>query len=66
MATSRTSTFDITNRALGGVLPAFIRELRDAGCSWREVSYRLREEHQVDVSIETLRRWSAALEEEAS
>lgn len=66
MAPSRISTFDITNRALGGILPSYLRELRAGGNSWREVSYRLRDEHHVDVSIETLRRWYNELEREAS
>lgn len=61
----RNGTFDLHDRAIGGGLADWLRAQRAEGVAWNEIAYRLRTEHDLKVSVETLRRWFAGLEEEA-
>lgn len=42
-----------------GPVGDWIQQQRDAGKSWAAISFRIRELVALDVSYETLRRWSA-------
>lgn len=49
-----------------GDLGAWLTRRREAGVSWAEMSYELREALDVNVSYEALRRWHAARTLEAT
>ncbi len=62
----RNGTFELHDRAIGGGLAARLRAERAEGLPWNEIAYRLRRDNDLKVSVETLRRWYAELEREAS
>lgn len=54
----RTSAFPLYDRLLDGRLADILRDLiADQGLSYEEATYRLRSEHEVEVSKSTVRRW---------
>lgn len=57
-------TFELHNRVIGGGLADRLRAERAEGLPWNEIAYRLRRDHDLKVSVETLRRWYAELEPE--
>jgi len=58
-------TFPLVDRILDGQLAERLTEWRAAGDSYASIVYKLRSEHDVTVSIETVRRWLKALDAEA-
>lgn len=58
----RNGTFDLHDRAMGGGLAELLRSQRAAGITWTEIAFQLRTQHNLKVSVETLRRWHAGLE----
>jgi hypothetical protein len=57
----RTSTFPLTDRALGGKLKGLLTGWRGEGLSLEEITFRLRSEYDVTVSAATVHRWCASL-----
>lgn len=60
----RNGTFELHDRAMGGGLADLLRAQRAQGTTWTEIAFRLRTEHNLKVSVETLRRWFASLQAE--
>lgn len=56
----------LIDRLLDGKLDAILGEWKADGLSFAEMSYRLRSEHDITVSGETIRQWFAADAEVAS
>lgn len=54
-----TDTFPLADRLVPGGLVAFLNAARDAGDSFETIAFRLRSEHQIQVSAETARKWCA-------
>lgn len=54
---ARTTVRELTDRLLDGNLDAWLAEQRGAGHSFAEIAYRLRSEHEVIVTGETVRTW---------
>lgn len=54
---SRTSTFPLHDRALDGKLTKLLTDWRDENLSYAEIAFRLRTEHQMNVSASTVMRW---------
>lgn len=54
---AQTDTYQLTDRLIDGGLPAFLAAARSAGESAETIAYRLRSEHEIVVSSETVRRW---------
>lgn len=52
-----TNTYALINRVLGGHLQDLLSGWRTEGISYPEMAYKLRSEHDIAVSDETLRRW---------
>lgn len=61
----RTSTFPLYDRLCGGQLAEILTGWQAEGLSQEEMTYRLRESHDVRVSKSTVRRWLAELTEAA-
>lgn len=62
-----TTTQRLADAVLGGQLREFVLTRRAEGQSWRRVAICLLQEHDVDVSAETLRGWfKAASTEDAA
>lgn len=59
---ARQATFPLYDRILGGTLTALIRDNRKAGLTPAEIRDVLRDDHDVTVSVETVRRWVRELE----
>lgn len=55
-------TFELHDRVIGGGLADRLRTQRAQGLAWNEIAYRLRRDHDLKVSVETLRRWYSELE----
>lgn len=53
----RTSTFPVWDRATGGRLGDILRGYVDAGLKAEEITYRLRDEHDIRISRSTTYRW---------
>ncbi len=53
----RTSTYPLVDQILGGNLAKTLTDWREEGLTYRQMSDRLKAEHGVDISIETVRRW---------
>jgi len=49
--------FALYDRLLKGTLIEVLSALKAEGLSANEIAYRIRSEHDVDVSHETVRRW---------
>ena len=62
----RTSTFPLYDRLCDGQLAQILSDLTAEGLSQEEITWRLRERHDVHVSKSTVRRWIADLESEAA
>lgn len=59
---ARQATFPLYDRILDGKLNDLLRSLTANGAKAAEVRDILRDEHEVTVSVETVRRWIQALE----
>jgi IS30 family transposase len=53
----KTSTYPAWDRAVGGQLEAILRGYNAAGLSAEEITYRLRDDHDVRISRSTTYRW---------
>lgn len=62
---SRSPVHPLYDRLLDGRLDDLLEELSGQGLTPPQVRDRLRDEHRVDVSVATVRRWLAALPTEA-
>lgn len=62
---ARTDTFPLVNRLVPGGLAAFLNGAREAGQSHDTIAYRLRAEHGVVTSGETVRKWCARVNDPA-
>lgn len=51
-----TAAYQLADQAVGGLEP-FVAERRGQGISWRRISIELLQEHQIDISGESLRSW---------
>lgn len=60
-AVARTATYPLIDRLLGGTLEARLREQREGGASFADISRHLFTEHDLTVSIDTVRRWCSDL-----
>lgn len=54
---SRRSTFPLADRIFKGNLLGYLQGLKDAGLSHEDIAFKLREEHQLEVSASTVRNW---------
>lgn len=54
---ARTDSFPLVDRLVPGGLVAFLEAARRAGESHETIAFRLRSEHEITVSSETVRRW---------
>lgn len=59
-------TYPLYDRLLDGKLGDVLLGWRDEGIKNPEIAYRLRSEHEIVVSTETVRRWLHKLEKEAA
>ncbi|MEM9611137.1 MAG: hypothetical protein AAGA99_27265 [Actinomycetota bacterium] len=59
----RTSRLHLVDRLLDGGLRKFIVERHEAGESYDSIAWALRDEHDVEVTGETLRVWRRQLDE---
>lgn len=55
----RPDLFPFVDRLVEGGLTEYLRKARGKGESFHRISSRLAEEHDVPVSVETIRRWCA-------
>jgi hypothetical protein len=51
------SQFPLVDRLVGGDLEQRITAWRAEGVSFSEIAFRLREQHEINVTAETVRRW---------
>lgn len=51
----------MANRLAGGNLPELLTQYRAAGLSWDDISRQLYGEKGIEVTAETLRKWSEQL-----
>ena len=58
---SRTSVYPLYDRILDGKLKELLTGFSGEGLTPPQVRDRLRDEHKVDVSVATVRRWLADL-----
>ena len=61
MSEPRTTKYALVDRLLGGTLTDKLTAWRNAGTSYDEIAYRLRADHDVNVSTATVYRWCADL-----
>lgn len=61
-----TDTYPLVDRLVHGGLPAFLAAARSAGDSHETIAYRLRTEHDITVTAETVRKWCQRATEEAT
>lgn len=54
---ARTDTYPLVDRIVDGGLQAFLAAARSAGESFETIAFRLRSEHDITVSAETVRKW---------
>lgn len=52
-----TDTSKLVDRIIPGGLAAYLTDARAAGETFADIAYRLRSEHDVVVTQETVRRW---------
>jgi len=57
---SRTSQYELADRLLGGTLTLKLASWRADGSSLEDIAYKLRAEHDINVSTATVYRWCAA------
>lgn len=55
----RTTLRDLADRVIPGGLDAWLSERTEAGDSLIEITYRLRTDHGINVSPESVRQWRA-------
>lgn len=53
----RGSIRPLVDKLLDGQLAALLEAWRTEGLSYNDMAYRLRSEHDINVSQETIRRW---------
>ncbi len=58
-----TDTFPLIDRLVPGGLAGFLAAARAAGESHETIAFRLRSEHDIPVSSETVRKWCQRTEE---
>jgi hypothetical protein len=63
---ARPSTIPLVDRILNGGLADFIGDARTDGRSYERIAKMLHEEHDIDVTGETVRKWHAELTAEAA
>lgn len=56
------SSFPLADRLLDGRLADLLTELRDEGESYESIAFKLRDEHDIRISMGTVRRWCIELE----
>jgi hypothetical protein len=56
-----TDTYPLINRLVPGGLDAYLTAARGGGDSHETIAYRLRSEHAIEVSAETVRKWCLRL-----
>lgn len=61
----RTRTFPLYDRILNGQLASTLHAWKAEGLSIEEITWRLREEHDIRVSIATVHRWFAQIADDA-
>lgn len=61
-----TDTRKLVGRLIPGGLDAFLREARSDGLTFAQITHRLRDVHDIDVTQETVRRWTLESERTAS
>lgn len=68
MARQQKGIFALADRIVGGQLAELLLDWRKEGFSYPEISLRLHDEYELDISVKTVTRWIAALyaEKEAS
>lgn len=54
-----TDTSHLVDRIIPGGLDAFLTDARAADQTFADIAYRLRSEHEITVTQETVRRWCA-------
>lgn len=57
-----TDTRNLVSRLIPGGLDAFLTEARSEGLTFAQIARRLFEEHDIDVTQETVRRWVSQTE----
>lgn len=57
-----TDTYPLINRIVPGGLDAFLSGARAEGLSHEQIAYRLRSQHDIEISAETIRKWCQRLE----
>lgn len=62
----RSSTHPLVNRILDGQLDDLLTAWRAEGLSLLEITFRLRQDHDVRVSVATVQRWVNDLEDGAA
>jgi len=58
-----TDTSKLVDRIIPGGLAPYLATARDNGETYAQITFRLRTEHDIEVTQETVRRWVAALAE---
>jgi hypothetical protein len=58
---ARTSTALLVDRLIPGGLEPFLRSARDGGETFNDIAFRLRAEHDIKVTEETVRRWCGSI-----
>ena len=61
-----TDTYPLVDRIVPGGLPPFLAAARERGESFETIAYRLRNEHGIAVTSETIRKWCGRAEAEAA
>lgn len=56
-----TDTSKLVDRLIPGGLSAYLTEARSNGETFADITYRLRSEHDVTVTQETVRRWCSLM-----
>lgn len=55
-----TDTSKLVDRLIPGGLAAYLTEARENGQTFADITFRLRTEHDIEVTQETVRRWCLA------
>lgn len=55
-----TDTSKLVDRLIPGGLAAYLTEARENGQTFADIAFRLRTEHDIEVTQETVRRWCLA------
>jgi hypothetical protein len=62
---ARSTTYPLVDRILDGRLGEILTTWRGEGLTLLEMTFRLRTEHDIKVSVATVQRWIADLEAES-